>query len=99
MVLWCSVGDFNNREGSDSEDQPEHTLIAEPFLSCKQVYVTLATSPLLKKNGKNMGKMKSIVRYKPQSVSQSVCEYRSIQISIKTERPKNREIERTERKE
>ena len=49
MVLWCSVGDFNNREGSDSEDQPEHTLIAEPFLSCKQVYVTLATSPLLKK--------------------------------------------------
>ena len=89
MVLWCSVGDFNNREGSDSEDQPEHTLIsvysAEPFLSCKQVYVTLATSPLLKKNGKNMGKMKSIVRYKPQSVSQSVCEYRSIQISIETE--------------
>lgn len=57
VVFWCEAGDFNNREGSDSEDQPEHTLITEPYLSCTEVYVTLATSPLLKKKWKNMGKI------------------------------------------
>lgn len=49
VVFWAEAGDFNNREGSNSEDQPEHTFTTEPFLGCTEVYVTLPTSPLVQK--------------------------------------------------
>ena len=48
-VFWSELGDFNNREGYDKEDMPEHTIITEPYLGCPLVYVTLSDSPLVQK--------------------------------------------------
>ncbi len=48
-VFWSEAGDFNNWEGADTEDMPEHTIITEPYLGCPLVYVTLSSSPLLQK--------------------------------------------------
>ena len=49
VVFWSEVGNFNNREGSDKEDIPEHTIITEPYLGCPMVYATLSSSPLVQK--------------------------------------------------
>jgi len=49
VVFWTETGDYKNREGWESEDRPEHTIITEPYLDSKLVYVTLSDSPLLKK--------------------------------------------------
>lgn len=48
-VFWSESGDFNNREGYDKEDMPEHTIITESYLVCTEVYVTLSDSPLVQK--------------------------------------------------
>ena len=48
-VFWSVSGDFNNHEGADVEDIPEHTIITESYLGCREVYVTLKDSPLVQK--------------------------------------------------
>ncbi len=49
VVFWSATGDFNNREGYDKEDIPEHTIITESYLGGECVYVTLSDSPLVQK--------------------------------------------------
>ncbi len=49
VVFWTESGDFNNREGWETEDRPEHTIITESYLGSTLVAVTLEDSPLLKK--------------------------------------------------
>ena len=49
VVFWSETGCFNNREGADVEDIPEHTIITESYLGCREVYVTLKDSPLVQK--------------------------------------------------
>ena len=46
VVFWSENGNFNNREGGNVEDQPEGTVITEPYLVGQLTYVVLATSPL-----------------------------------------------------
>ena len=46
VVFWSENGNFNNRENADVEDQPEGTVITEPYLAGKLSYVVLASSPL-----------------------------------------------------
>lgn len=46
VVFWSENGNFENREGGDVEDQPEGTVITEPYLTGQLTYVVLATSPL-----------------------------------------------------
>ena len=48
-VFWSEAGDFNNWEGADTEDMPEHAIITESYLGCPLVYVTLSDSPLVQK--------------------------------------------------
>lgn len=49
-VFWTETGNsHNNRENSDKEDIPEHTIITEPYLIGRLVTLTLPTSPLLQK--------------------------------------------------
>ena len=48
-VFWSELGDFNNREGYDKEDMPEHTIITESYLGGEVMYVTLSSSPLVQK--------------------------------------------------
>ena len=47
VVFWSENGNFDNREGGDVEDQPEGTVITEPYLVGQLTYVVLATSPLV----------------------------------------------------
>ena len=46
IVFWSENGNFNNREKADIEDQPEGTVITEPYLAGKLSYIVLASSPL-----------------------------------------------------
>ena len=52
VVFWSENGNFDNREGGDVEDQPEGTVITEPYLVGQLTYVVPATSPLAESNGK-----------------------------------------------
>ena len=47
VIFWSENGNFNNREGGNVEDQPEGTVITEPYLVGQLTYVVLATSPLV----------------------------------------------------
>ena len=47
VVFWSENGNFDNRKGGDVEDQPEGTVITEPYLVGQLTYVVLATSPLV----------------------------------------------------
>ena len=51
VVFWSENGNFNNRENADVEDQPEGTVITEPYLAGELSYVVLASSPLAESNG------------------------------------------------
>ena len=46
IVFWSENGNFNNRENADVEDQPEGTVITEPYITGKLSYIVLASSPL-----------------------------------------------------
>ena len=52
VVFWSENGNFDNREGGDVEDQPEGTVITEPYLVGQLTYVVLASSPLAKSGEK-----------------------------------------------
>lgn len=47
VVFWSENGNFNNRENADIEDQPDGTVITEPYLAGKLSYIVLASSPLV----------------------------------------------------
>ena len=46
IVFWSEAGNFDNWEGADTEDQPEGTLVTEPYLTGELLYVVRADSPL-----------------------------------------------------
>ena len=46
VVFWSLVGDFNNWEKANEEDQPEHTILTEPYLTGTEYYVIRQDSPL-----------------------------------------------------
>ena len=46
IVFWMEGGDYNNWEGADREDQPEHTLATEPYMNFSARIVVPASSPL-----------------------------------------------------
>ena len=48
-VFWSETRNFNNREGFDMEDRPDHTIITEEYLDGPQTTITLLNSPLLQK--------------------------------------------------
>ena len=51
VVFWSENGNFNNRENADIEDQPDGTVITEPYIAGKLSYVVLASSPLAELSG------------------------------------------------
>ena len=44
IVFWSELGDFENRDGYEKEDQPENTILTEPYLSGWMAYVVMADS-------------------------------------------------------
>ena len=46
IVFWTEGGNYDNWEGSASEDQPEHTVATEPYLTSRELCVVLKSSPL-----------------------------------------------------
>ena len=47
IVFWMEVGDFENWEGADFEDQPENTLVTDPYLSVSLWWAVRADSPVV----------------------------------------------------
>ena len=47
IVFWMEVGDFENWEGADFEDQPENTIVTEPYMSVPLWWAVLADSPVV----------------------------------------------------
>ncbi len=47
IVFWSEAGNFDNWEKADTEDQPEGTLVTEPYLTSELLYAVRADSPLL----------------------------------------------------
>ena len=47
IVFWMEVGDFENWEGADFEDQPENTLVTDPYLSVPLWWAVRADSPVV----------------------------------------------------
>lgn len=47
IVFWMEIGDFENWEGADFEDQPENTIVTEPYMSVHLWWAVLATSPVV----------------------------------------------------
>ena len=47
IVFWMEIGDFENWEGADFEDQPENTIVTEPYMSVPLWWAVLATSPVV----------------------------------------------------
>ena len=47
IVFWMEIGDFENWEGAAFEDQPENTVVTEPYMSVSLWQAVLADSPLL----------------------------------------------------
>ncbi len=47
IVFWMEIGDFENWEGATFEDQPENTVVTEPYMSVSLWQAVLADSPLL----------------------------------------------------
>lgn len=50
VVFWSENGNFGNRENADIEDQPDGTVITEPYLLGDLSYVVLKTSPFAPSN-------------------------------------------------
>ena len=46
VVFWMEVGDFENWEGADLEDQPESTVVTEPYMSVPLWWAVLKDSPV-----------------------------------------------------
>ena len=46
IVFWSEAGNFDNWDGADTEDQPENTVVTEPYLTGMLTYVVLADSPI-----------------------------------------------------
>ena len=47
IVFWMEVGDFENWEGADFEDQPENTLVTDPYLSVSLWWAVREDSPVV----------------------------------------------------
>ena len=47
IVFWMEIGDFENWEGADFEDQPESTIVTEPYMSVSLWWAVLADSPVV----------------------------------------------------
>lgn len=47
IVFWMEVGDFENWEGAGLEDQPENTIVTEPYLSVPLWWAVLKDSPVV----------------------------------------------------
>jgi len=47
IVFWMEIGDFENWEGADFEDQPENTVVTEPYMSVPLWWAVLADSPVV----------------------------------------------------
>lgn len=47
IVFWMEVGDFENWEGADFEDQPENTVVTEPYMSVPLWWAVLKDSPMV----------------------------------------------------
>lgn len=47
IVFWMEVGDFENWEGADLEDQPENTVVTEPYMSVPLWWAVLKDSPVV----------------------------------------------------
>lgn len=47
IVFWMEIGDFENWEGADLEDQPEDTIVTEPYMSVPLWWAVLSTSPVV----------------------------------------------------
>lgn len=47
IVFWMEIGDFENWEGADFEDQPENTIVTEPYTSVPLWWAVLSTSPVV----------------------------------------------------
>ena len=46
IVFWMEAGDFGNWEKADIEDQPEGTIVTEPYLTGMMIYLVRENSPL-----------------------------------------------------
>lgn len=44
IVFWSEAGDFENRDGYETEDQPANTILTEPYLSGWMVYIVMKGS-------------------------------------------------------
>ncbi len=47
IVFWMEIGDWNNFEGSDLEDQPENTIVTEPYMTVPLWWAVLESSPVV----------------------------------------------------
>ena len=47
IVFWMEIGDFENWEEADKEDQPDHTVVTEPYLTVPLWWAVLSTSPVV----------------------------------------------------
>ena len=47
IVFWMEIGDFENWEGADFEDQPENTIVTEPYMTVSLWWAVLSTSPVV----------------------------------------------------
>lgn len=47
IVFWMEIGDFENWEGADFEDQPENTIVTEPYMTVPMWWAVLADSPVM----------------------------------------------------
>jgi len=47
IVFWMEVGDFENWEGANFEDQPENTVVTEPYMSVPLWWAVLKDSPVV----------------------------------------------------
>ena len=47
IVFWMEIGDFENWEGAGFEDQPEGTIVTEPYMSVPLWWAVLRDSPVV----------------------------------------------------
>ncbi len=47
IVFWMEAGDFENWEGADFEDQPESTVVTEPYMSVPLWWAVHRDSPVV----------------------------------------------------
>lgn len=47
IVFWMEIGDFENWEGADFEDQPENTIVTEPYMTVPLWWAVLSSSPVV----------------------------------------------------